>query len=85
MATRTGMYLNVLECTGIENVLENVLEKSLFLYLKKSVLEKFKEILLMYWNVLENQKYTWLYLKDEIFLVKQKSQKWQAERAFLGS
>ena len=40
VATRVLMYWNVLECTDVTNVLENVLEKSLFSYWKISVLEK---------------------------------------------
>ena len=48
-------YWNVLECTGVKNVLENVLEKCLFLYLNICVLEKSENLYLMYLNVLENQ------------------------------
>ena len=39
VATVYWNSLNVLECTGMKNVLENVLENSPFVYWKKYVLE----------------------------------------------
>jgi hypothetical protein len=65
VASGTGMYWKVLECTGMENVLENVLEKGCFLVYWKNVLELFRNFLV---NVLDNcckGKMYWDFLKRE--------------------